>query len=310
MVPVVPSVPQSAKLNGNTSIKLARKKKKTVNPAKNWRFTFNNYTQKELKDILIILDSAICSRYVINEETGENSGIEHLQGYVEFKKKIRPKNILIDKVHWDICSYPKKAIAYCSKAETRTGKIYSKNIKFKKEIKTLCENQLFDWQKFIINIINTEPNDRDIYWFYHEIGGKGKSVFCKYLCLKYNCILLSGRATDMKYGVVKYVEKNLNYPEIILLDIPRSSEKYLSWSGIEEVKNACFFSPKFDSDMCIGNCPHMFIFANFEPERVNLSKDRWKIYSIEDDKTLKEINDTNTKKLINDDYLDLDIVLG
>ena len=80
----------------------------------------------------------------------------------------------------------------------------------------------------------------------------------------------------MKYAVCMYVEKQGYYPEIIILDIARSvNVKKLSYTGIEEVKNGCFFSGKYESRMVLGNCPHFICFSNREPEREMLSEDRW-----------------------------------
>lgn len=83
----------------------------------------------------------------------------------------------------------------------------------------------------------------------------------------------------MKYGIIKYIEKHNGIaPKIILIDLPRTFNKdYLSYSGIEEIKNGMFFNTKFESDMVIFNRPHIFVFSNGHPDVSNLSLDRWKI---------------------------------
>ena len=92
--------------------------------------------------------------------------------------------------------------------------------------------------------------------------------------------LLSGKATDMKYGIIKYKEKNGVFPDIIIFDIPRSSQQFVSWAGIEEIKNGMFFSAKYESDMVVFDNPHVICFANEEPDYNKLSKDRWKVKKI------------------------------
>ena len=45
-----------------------------------------------------------------------------------------------------------------------------------------------------------------------------KSSICKYLCAKHGALICSGKAADIKYLIIKYKEKNGNYPEIILYE--------------------------------------------------------------------------------------------
>uniref|UniRef100_UPI004049B2EE hypothetical protein n=7 Tax=Pseudomonadati TaxID=3379134 RepID=UPI004049B2EE len=63
-------------------------------------------------------------------------------------------------------------------------------------------------------------------------------------------------------------------------DIPRSQLDYLSYTGIEEVKNGCFFSSKYESEMVLYNSPHIIVFANEEPTYHKLSSDRWNVVDL------------------------------
>ena len=88
--------------NGNT--------KRQISPAKHWCFTHNNYTQQDIEKLC---SSIVPVKYVFQEETG-TEGTKHLQGYVEFKKKIRPKSLgWSDQIHWEKCRNIKASIAYC-----------------------------------------------------------------------------------------------------------------------------------------------------------------------------------------------------
>lgn len=269
----VPVVPDG---EGNTnSSPSSNPPKVSISPAKNWCFTYNNYTDVPMFQNLLL---SLCSKFVFQEETGEN-GTEHLQGYCEFKKKERPKSVIkIDKIHWEITRDVKASIAYCSKVDTRTGKIYKSNIIIPKPLKII--NELRSWQEDIVNIIDSDPDDRKIYWFWENTGGVGKTVFCKYLVHLHGALVLSGKAADMKYGIIKFIEKHFCYPEIIVFDIPRSNLEFLSYTGLEEVKNGLFFSSKYESDMVIGNSPHVICFANEKPELDKVSKDRWIVREI------------------------------
>lgn len=237
-----------------------------------WCFTYNNYSEEGKEKLLARLAP---HKYVFQEE---DEGTPHLQGYVAFAKKMRPLEYVgIPEIHWEKCRSPKNAIAYCSDEQKRKGEIWS-NLPIQKPLKLITE--LRQWQQNTLELLEKEPDDRTIYWIWDEHGGTGKSVFAKYLCATKNAIILSGKGSDMKYGIISYIEKHGAAPDIIVIDIPRSNLNFLSYTGIEEIKNGCFFSPKYESGMCLFNCPHVVCFANERPVIEYMSEDRWKIKNI------------------------------
>ena len=212
-----------------------------------------------------------CRVAIIGKEVGE-SGTPHLQGYIEFKKKCRPLSLgLTKKIHWEKARGSKEENEeYCSKEENVILKIG-----FNSELRVI--SVLRDWQKSVIDLVDKEPDNRSIHWYYDYKGGTGKSALVKLLCYKYDAVVCSGKASDMKYMIVKYNEKNGVYPKVVIFDIPRSMKDYLSYSAIEEIKNGCFASSKYECEMVLMNSPHILCFANEIPEFEKLSKDRWKI---------------------------------
>lgn len=274
-------VPSSATDIGNTnSISVAKKK---INPSKHWVFTFNNY---DVPDIDNIRNSKLIKRFVFQEETGK-LGTKHLQGYIEFNTKTRPKKLFSPKIHWEVARDIEASITYCQKEDTRTGKVFSKG--FPPPILTINRETLYPWQKELLNIITDNVSERAIYYIFDKIGNVGKSSFCKYLCIEHKALYVSGKSADLKYGIFKYFESNGIYPTLCLLDIPRTQE-HISYSALEEVKNGLFFNTKYESQMCIFNSPTLLIFSNHPPEIEKFSKDRW---------IIKEIN--NATKCFNQD---------
>ncbi len=251
-----------------------------ISPAKNWYFTYNNYKDEDIIKIIDIISSNNPgSKYIFQEETGEE-GTRHLQGYIGFAKKIRPKGLFKEFIiHWTKCRNVKLAIAYCHKADTRTGNVYS-NIKYDKDIKVIAREDFHMWQEEIVAILEEPPSDRTIHWYWEEVGNTGKTAISKWLAVTKGALVLSGKGTDMKYGIVKYKEKMGYFPEIIIFDIPRSCHNYVSWGAIEAIKNGMFFSAKYESEMCVFNSPHVVYFANVSPDMSLLSNDRWNIVKI------------------------------
>lgn len=239
-------------------------------------------TESKIKEVALVarLESLDTRRIACQLERGEK-GILHYQITIEFKKKVRRSTVRNKFKEFDFpsidycekCISPEDSLKYCSKDDTKVKEILMKGIP--KPITIIKE--LKKWQSDLVDIIKEEPEDRLIYWVLDKVGGNGKSVLCKYLWKHYGAIILSGKGSDMKYGIVKYQEKTGVYPELIIIDVPRSSLEFLNYTAIEEIKNGLFFSSKYESDMVCMNSPHIIIFANEYPKINNLSKDRWRI---------------------------------
>lgn len=267
------------------------KRKTQKNQEIKYDFTYNNYKYEDLERLECFF-KGICKKFIFQEEIGK-TGTPHLQGGIWLKKRSRMTELVkYDElkhmsfrplVHsWSsLVKYCQKTIDEKPGGRLPGGKIFRYNVfKTRKAIRVLKEEQLYPWQVEINTILQREADDRSIRWFWSREGGIGKSTFAKYLVIKSHAIVLSGSASDMKYGITKFIERHGDYPELIIIDIPRTYEKFVSYNGIEQIKNALFFSTKYESDMVIGNPPHVLCFANFEPDFEAMSLDRWIVKNI------------------------------
>ncbi len=269
-------VPSSSGEEGNTSSSSPQ-----CSPAKYWAFTLNNYTEEEVLELKQI-DSSKVPRLVFQREKGEN-GTPHLQGALMFKTKGRPFCLLTHKrCHWSKKykdSTPKQLFDYACKKDTRDGEVYCRGWEAPFEIKL----DLYPWQDTISKILNQEPDDRKIYWIWEPNGCAGKTTFQKWVFMNYaKTVVLSGKGADMKNGIIQYRENNGVLPSIVLINVPRTSIDYVSFTGIEEVKDMFFYSGKYEGGMVCGKSPHVVIFANAEPDTTKMSADRWEIKTITD----------------------------
>ncbi len=245
---------------------------KQISPSKHWCFTLNNHTSDDIKNIM---EDSSTSRVSMQEEKGE-SGTLHLQGYIEFSRKVRPVSVFKSfKAHWEKTKNIKASIKYTQKDDTRCGKQYLKNIKKIRKLNVLTYEQLYKWQRDIVDITNEEPDDRTIHWYWETVGNVGKSALVKYLVVNCGAMLISGKSADIKYQIASV--KNGEYPDIILYDIPRTAEGYINYTAMEEIKNGVFASSKYESKMVIMPSPHIICFSNFEPDLDTMSADRWKV---------------------------------
>ena len=269
-------VPKSSGKSGNTKLT-----SKQIPPAKKWCFTLNNYSENDIAEIKFCKEFQSSNKYMFQEEKGE-LGTEHLQGFIHFSRKLRPLslNLCGKRIHWEkMKGSIKENIIYCSKPEDRIGKCYYKGCKPFKPIITITEKKFYPWQKSVLDIIRNESSDRKIHWVWETAGNVGKSAFCKWLCIHECAILCSGRAKDMKY-LITQMDAEGSPTDLIVFDIPRSRQNKLSYVGMEEIKNGCFCSSKYETKMTIINSPCIVVFSNFQPQIERLSLDRWSVYKI------------------------------
>lgn len=264
---------QTSRLQGNT--------KQPRNRSRNWCFTFNNYTEE---NIISLIDYFKINKYnyVFQEEIGEEK-TKHLQGLIMSQTQISFNTLknFNDKIHWEKCKKIKNSIDYCTKLQSRNGKVYT-NIDIEIEEDPMEGLELNDWQIEIMNILKEKPDKRKIYWYVDKIGGKGKTTFSKWLILKNkknNTYLTSSKCSDIKYSIASHIKTHKKL-KCVIFDYARTNEGYISYEAIEVVKNGIFFSNKYESSMCTFNVPHIIIFANFEPDIYKLSQDRWIIKHI------------------------------
>lgn len=260
--------------------------KKQDAPKKRWCLTLNNYSDEEYSSLINFFSSNRLNKWIIGKERGEKNDTPHLQMYVDFKDKIRFTALkkINERLHIEGTRGSEgDNVKYCSKE----GNFKYANLKVPKPLRKLaCEDNFFPWQEDIIKIVQEQPDERTIYWFYSEDGGRGKTTFCKYLVRYHDAIVLGGKASDMKHSISEYNKINGYCPELIISNISKSFDpKYLSYGGIEECKDMLFHSGKYEGGMVDGNCPHLIVFANFYPETDKMMKDRWYIRKIKDDNT-------------------------
>lgn len=264
---VVPVVPASS--DGEEEVIL-----NTSSPRVRWCFTSFSVNSENKKWLNFELVPKV-KFLIFGLETCPTTKKEHYQGYVEFKTKIRFKQVkkVLEKINPSIRSSrgsKEDNIKYCSKE----GDYWINGARERKP-KVLTTEEFYDWQKSIIQICDNEPDERSIHWIWDENGGIGKTAIAKYIFSNYRAITANGKADNIKFAVANYRKINGYYPDVIIFTIPRTTSEYVSYSALEEVKDGLIFSGKFESCGFIMPNPHIFVFCNFPPDIDALSLDRW-----------------------------------
>lgn len=254
--------------NGNTKVILR---------ARIWGFTWNNYRPEEFEELKEWCKEQRAKDYAVNEETGE-TGTRHLQGHIEFTNARTFSSLKKrwNKAHWEVVRNKEAHAKYCRKPETRTGECFTKEPKVKSPLQGKI---LKPWQETIVKLMCEEPEERIVYWFHDKKGGQGKTSLAKHLCINYQgqVLYICGKANDVKYGISSFIQEDENNLKMCIFDFVRSSENFVSYQAIEEVKNGIFYNTKYESKMVVFNTPHVVIFSNFPPDLTKLSADRWRV---------------------------------
>ena len=275
---------------GNTktpSVKLEKISKSTskgserASGAKAWTFTWNNYPENWVAQLAPTFEGC---EWIGGYEIGEEEGTPHIQGYVEFPLRVRPIGYkgAPNQIHWgDKDGKPARGsrahnVHYC----TKQGKGFEGTLRPPRPLPVI---ELYGWQLECKAAFEAEADDRAIHWWWSKGGKRGKSSMVRWLATN-QALVCSGKASDMKYMIVKYREKHGDFPETVVFDVPRSMQNYLSYQGLEEIKNGVFASTKYECEMVVMPYPKVFVFANFEPDQTDLhmSHDRFKVRCVDD----------------------------
>lgn len=136
------------------------------------------------------------------------------------------------------------------------------------------------FQRFVWELIHSEPDDRSIYWFCNPEGSCGKSKFAK-LC-----------EHDLKANVLRWCDysnaANLAYKaesrRIFIFDLMRNKPQNISrgdtYSAIEAIKDGSVTNTKYETGKVFFDPPHVIVFSNELPSLSTLSSDRLKVYFV------------------------------
>lgn len=264
-------------IKGNTKSLIIRARKYTM--------TWNNYTEIDYNYTKEYCEKQ-CIKYVIGKEKSTKN-TPHLQIYMRFKN---PKSFNTLKKAFPKCHIEKakgtdvQNLVYCTK-EKKFISNYD-NLSFKEKTKKLIMEEEYKnvkWRPFqseILELINMKPDKRKIFWYYELSGNVGKSYLCKYITMCYDGVIIAeGKKMDVYNQIKNMIEEEI-LPNIILLDIPRTSIEYINYGAIECIKNGLIYSGKYEGSQCYFPIPHVIVFSNEEPQYDKMSIDRFIVKEI------------------------------
>jgi hypothetical protein len=161
------------------------------------------------------------------------------------------------------------------------------------------EKNWFPWQRDVYKMIFhpdgtfREAHQRHILSIIDVDGNSGKSSFFKYLLFKNP--LGIGRLTYGTASQLRASSVNAGPKKLYLIDLARTKSKNDSeeclLSAIEDIKSGLIVQNMFGSSKhLLMQPPHILISSNYRLKYSLLSKDRWQIFKIGDNKKLGKLN--------------------
>jgi len=234
---------------------------------------FGTYFYKDVSELDPIYE--ICKKWaykgMIQTEICPTTKNKHLHVMMWCDKKCRDTQFGLPKeFHWEKMKDEDNKSNYANKDKSFDG-VFRKRWGFR-DVRIL-EN-LFPWQQDIENIYLSEPDPRKIYWFWEDRGGVGKSAFVKYMVVKHKALFCDG---GKKSDLINLVFNNdMDRCKAVIWDLPRATKGSISYATLESIKNGLICNTKYETGVKAFDPPHIFVFANYEPEEIDkLSADRW-----------------------------------
>lgn len=248
-------------------------------------------------------------KWVFQLERGEQTGYIHFQGRFSLSKKKRKSELMsvFQAEQIEVPEYleptskqvaEKDCYFYPMKPETRVIGPYSdkdKEIYIPRQFRGKLET-LYPFQKQIWDSKDVF-DDRTINLIYCPKGNNGKSVVA-HLCR----ILGKGIVLPPLNDAEKLIQaccdiahaKEVRDPSPIFIDLPRAMNKERLngiYTAVEQIKGGNLFDVRYHYKEWDIDSPQIWVFTNIKPDITMLSRDRWVVWNINDNRELERYHE-------------------
>ncbi|AXH75039.1 MAG: replication associated protein [Circoviridae sp.] len=265
-------------------------------------FTISCEKMPDLNELVLALNQWF-KKWVLQKEKGHESGYLHWQGRGSLIKAKRLSELIaqskdyFEGVRWSITTtgvHEGQSFNYVMKADSRvegpwTDKDYEEPPPMTRQLKEFKERGIeFEWHKQVLKICELEEN-RKITVIMDEVGNSCKSLFGEYL--EYE-----GKAWEVppfrQMEDISQCVMSVKPKKCYLIDMPRGMKKDKLgefYSGIECLKNGVCWEKRYQFKKRRMDRPQVIVFSNMTPSLDLLSSDRWDIFKMQEDKSLKKM---------------------
>ena len=163
-----------------------------------------------------------------------------------------------------------------------------------RQCKDYADVILKPWQEDLIKLIEI-PSDRKVIWVVGYNGGEGKTWFQE--CVEYKFgwnRVITGLDIKLKKASICHVlrKRPLTTTDIFLFNVGKANTfDDVNYEVLEKIKDGKLVASKYDSvELRFKTHNVVVVFSNERPSKYKLSRDRWVIFKIEDDKLVDTTN--------------------
>jgi len=243
---------------------------------KEWFLTWNNPPDADGSALLRLCKDTDAKGWAFQLEEGD-SKTPHYQGAIEWRNQMRMSTIVKRCKGIHVERALEHHTPYGTKEEGRLAGPWIKCWDQPRAVYDVLKTAEWKpWQIELKKTLDQEPDDRHILWYWEETGGAGKSAFAKHYCLEGNALCATGKANNVKAAIAKWFENDTGDLRYVFYCVPRAAslEDTMDYAALEQIKDGCFFSGKYESGQVLFPNVHLVVFANFEPSTGMLSGDR------------------------------------
>jgi len=137
------------------------------------------------------------------------------------------------------------------------------------------------WQKQVWDMLEKKPDDRSIIWIRDLKGGAGKSRFTRWMLVNKLAVVFKqfGGTRDSASIIADEISRGWDQ-RIIICDLSREFEERQIYAALECLKDGMVTTTKYVGKSVAFKCPHIVVFANFWPDVIKMSLDRWRLYNV------------------------------
>jgi len=140
----------------------------------------------------------------------------------------------------------------------------------------MMTHPLNQWQGELNLVLNREPDPRKIIFIVDEKGGAGKTSFASdFYCQMHDNAqyLTCGKKSDMAHALRTDCR-------VIFINCSKTQTENLNYELLEQIKDGCVFSGKYNSCMKRFKRPHVVVLMNQMPDMNALVADRYQIIEV------------------------------
>lgn len=236
----------------------------------------------------------IAKKWAFQLEEGDETGYRHFQCRISLygKKTFQSCKAILDAKELEgyrlsptsktAC---KGAPFYVMKEDTRLeGPWTDKDDPPRPVFRTVAKmdaNGLLPWQNEIL-LQTDDWDDRHIHVVIDKRGNCGKTALLEWAYTKKLATIVPPMTTSE--DLVAFV-MSMPKSSLYLIDMPRAQKKkhlYGLYSGIETIKNGILYDKRYHGKFEIIERPNLVVFTNQPPKLRYLSRDRWKLWTVVD----------------------------